>query len=78
MPPRYPRAKWVREGPSPPALAYGHASGRDVPELLDSIRAHSDAPGLGVELDTEAAGRFPYQPAYLPVNRLADGTVHDW
>ena len=25
-----------REG----ALAYGHASGRDVPELLDSVRAH--------------------------------------
>ncbi|MFJ5546028.1 D-mannonate dehydratase ManD [Micromonospora chalcea] len=35
-------------------------------------------PGLGVELDEEAAGRFPYQPAYLPFNRLKDGTVHDW
>ena len=36
-------------------------------------------PGLGVELDLEAAAAFPYQPAYLPVNRLAlDGTVHDW
>ena len=35
-------------------------------------------PGLGVELDEEAAGRFPYQPAYLPFNRLRDGTVHDW
>src|SRR5690606_21988547 len=22
------------------ALAYGHASGRDIPELLDSVRAH--------------------------------------
>ncbi|OEV12252.1 D-mannonate dehydratase ManD [Streptomyces nanshensis] len=38
----------------------------------------SETPGLGVELDTEAAARFPYEPAYLPVNRLADGTVHDW
>lgn len=38
----------------------------------------SDTPGLGVELDAEAAARFPYEPAYLPVNRLADGTVHDW
>ncbi len=37
-----------------------------------------DAPGLGVELDEEAAGAFPYQPAYLPVSRLRDGTVHDW
>ncbi|ATE55401.1 D-mannonate dehydratase ManD [Actinosynnema pretiosum] len=38
----------------------------------------SDAPGLGVELDDEAAGAFPYEAAYLPVNRLRDGTVHDW
>ncbi len=44
----------------------------------DGLLHPSDTPGLGVELDTEAAGRFPYQPAYLPVNRLADGTVHDW
>jgi mannonate dehydratase len=38
----------------------------------------SDAPGLGVELDTAAAAAHPYEPAYLPVNRLTDGTVHDW
>jgi mannonate dehydratase len=37
-----------------------------------------DAPGLGVELDADAAGRYPYEQAYLPYNRLADGTVHDW
>ena len=37
-----------------------------------------DEPGLGVELDEEAAARFPYEPAYLPFNRLKDGTVHDW
>jgi mannonate dehydratase len=37
-----------------------------------------DEPGLGVELDEEAAARFPYEPAYLPFNRLTDGTVHDW
>ncbi|QIQ06414.1 D-mannonate dehydratase ManD [Streptomyces liangshanensis] len=38
----------------------------------------SDEPGLGVEFDEEVAARFPYEPAYLPVNRLGDGTVHDW
>ena len=38
----------------------------------------SGKPGLGVELDVEAAAKFPYTPAYLPVNRLLDGTVHDW
>jgi mannonate dehydratase len=37
-----------------------------------------DSPGLGVTLDMDAAARFPYEPAYLPVNRLRDGTVHDW
>jgi mannonate dehydratase len=61
---------------------------RHAPETLEVFRTSyrfeegllhpSDAHGLGVELDVEAAARFPYEPAYLPVNRLADGTVHDW
>lgn len=38
----------------------------------------AETPGLGVDIDEEAAARFPYQPAYLPVNRLEDGTVHPW
>lgn len=42
------------------------------------IRLDPNAPGLGIELDEEAAARYPYQQAYLPYNRLADGTVHDW
>jgi mannonate dehydratase len=37
-----------------------------------------DNPGLGVDLDLEAAAKYPYQRAYLPYNRLADGTIHDW
>ena len=37
-----------------------------------------EQPGLGVELDEDAAARFPYQRAYLPYNRLKDGSVHDW
>jgi len=37
-----------------------------------------DAPGLGVDLDLEAAARHPYRPAQLPTNRLEDGTVHPW
>lgn len=44
----------------------------------DGLLHPSDTHGLGVELDDEAAARFPYVPAYLPVNRLTDGTVHDW
>lgn len=46
--------------------------------FADGLLHPGDLPGLGVELDEEAAARFPYEPAYLPVNRLADGTVHDW
>ncbi|HEX6444487.1 MAG TPA: D-mannonate dehydratase ManD [Streptosporangiales bacterium] len=37
-----------------------------------------DEPGLGVDVDEEAAARYPYRPAYLPVARLHDGTLHDW
>jgi mannonate dehydratase len=45
----------------------------------DGLLHPGDRPGLGVEMDLEAAAAFPYQAAYLPVNRLAvDGTVHDW
>ena len=37
-----------------------------------------EQPGIGVELDERAAAAYPYAQAYLPYNRLADGTVHDW
>jgi len=37
-----------------------------------------DDPGLGVEFDVDEAGKYPYEQAYLPYNRLLDGTVHDW
>ncbi|NEA42163.1 D-mannonate dehydratase ManD [Streptomyces sp. SID11385] len=46
--------------------------------FTDGLLHPGEEPGLGVTLDDEAAARFPYAPAYLPVNRLADGTVHDW
>ncbi len=44
----------------------------------DGLLHPGQAPGLGVTLDVGAAEKFPYQPAYLPYNRLRDGTVHDW
>jgi mannonate dehydratase len=37
-----------------------------------------DKPGLGVEVDEARASMYPYEPAYLPVNRKLDGTVHSW
>lgn len=37
-----------------------------------------EAPGLGVDIDEGLAAQFPYQRAYLPVNRRLDGTMHSW
>ncbi len=37
-----------------------------------------EAPGIGVDMDESLAEKYPYEAAYLPVNRLHDGTVHDW
>lgn len=37
-----------------------------------------EAPGLGVEIDEELAARYPYRRAYLPVNRLEDGSMYNW
>ncbi|GAA1505003.1 mannonate dehydratase [Agromyces terreus] len=44
----------------------------------DGLLHPGDTPGLGVELNLDEAGTYPYAQAYLPYNRLADGTVHDW
>jgi mannonate dehydratase len=58
-------------------------------ELTDAVFPHAytfedgylhpgDRPGLGVDIDEELAAKHPYQRAYLPVNRLEDGTMFDW
>jgi mannonate dehydratase len=46
--------------------------------FVDGLLHPGEAPGLGVEVDDDAARAHPYVAAYLPVNRLRDGTVHDW
>lgn len=37
-----------------------------------------DAIGHGVDIDEREAAKYPYQPAYLPVARLEDGTMWNW
>ena len=37
-----------------------------------------DKPGVGVDYDEKLAARFPYERAYLPVNRKLDGTLWTW
>jgi mannonate dehydratase len=37
-----------------------------------------DTPGLGVDYNEKLAETFPYERAYLPVNRKLDGTMYNW
>jgi mannonate dehydratase len=46
--------------------------------FADGFMHPGEAPGLGVDLDERLAAQYPYQRAYLPVNRKEDGTVHSW
>ncbi len=52
---------------------FPHAYGFDAGMLTPGEQA-----GLGVDLDEDLAARYPYKRAYLPVNRLEDGTVFNW
>jgi mannonate dehydratase len=44
----------------------------------DGYMHPGEGPGLGVEIDEALAAQYPYDPAYLPVNRKLDGTLHSW
>jgi mannonate dehydratase len=44
----------------------------------DGVMHPGETPGIGVDIDEALAARYPYQRAYLPVNRKLDGTMHNW
>ncbi len=44
----------------------------------DGLMHPGELPGLGIEIDEELAKKYPYEPAYLPVARLEDGTLWNW
>ena len=44
----------------------------------DGFMHPGEKPGLGVEIDEALAAKYPYEPAYLPVARLEDGTLWNW
>jgi mannonate dehydratase len=46
--------------------------------FADGYLHPGEAPGHGVEIDEALAARYPYRRAYLPVNRLQDGTMWNW
>jgi mannonate dehydratase len=37
-----------------------------------------DKPGLGVDFNEKLAEKYPYERAYLPINRKLDGTLFNW
>lgn len=46
--------------------------------FADGAMHPGEAPGLGVDIDEELAARYEYSRAFLPVNRLEDGTMFNW
>lgn len=47
--------------------------------FADGMLHPGEAPGHGVDIDEALAAKYPYQRAYLPVNRQAhDGTLWHW
>jgi mannonate dehydratase len=46
--------------------------------LKDGALHPGEAPGLGVDIDEALAAQYPYRRAYLPVNRLEDGSMYNW
>lgn len=37
-----------------------------------------ETPGHGVDIDEKLAAKYPYKRAFLPVNRLEDGSMYNW
>lgn len=48
------------------------------PTIDDGYLFISDDPGLGCEIDEDAASRYPYSRQYLPTPRRRDGSVQDY
>ncbi|HET7864683.1 MAG TPA: D-mannonate dehydratase ManD [Burkholderiaceae bacterium] len=47
--------------------------------FADGMLHPGEVPGHGVQIDEALAAKYPYQRAYLPVNRLQhDGTLWNW
>jgi mannonate dehydratase len=44
----------------------------------DGLLHPGDKPGHGVDFDEKLAAKFPYDRAYLPINRKLDGTMWHW
>lgn len=45
-------------------------------EVRDGYTNPPEKPGLGVDINEEAARKYPYKKAYMPTVRRVDGTMH--
>jgi mannonate dehydratase len=62
-------------------MRHSEETGRVFPHgytFADGMLHPGERPGLGVDIDEDLATKYPYQRAYLPVNRRLDGTMHSW
>jgi mannonate dehydratase len=48
------------------------------PTFKDGYMDVDDTPGLGTDVNEDAAKKYPYKRAYLPTARRKDGSVQDW
>jgi len=51
---------------------------RHVYDFKDGYLHPGEEPGFGVDYNEDLAQKFPYERAYLPVNRKLDGTMWNW
>ena len=47
-------------------------------KFKDGYLIPGEEPGIGVDIDEKLAAKYPYKRAYLPVNRLEDGSMFNW
>ncbi|HNR76186.1 MAG TPA: D-galactonate dehydratase family protein [Parvularculaceae bacterium] len=47
-------------------------------EFRNGFLHPGETPGHGVDIDEKLAAKFPYSRAFLPVNRLQDGSMWNW
>jgi len=51
---------------------------RHAYDFKDGYLHPGEEPGFGVDYNEDLAQKFPYERAYLPVNRKLDGTMWNW
>ncbi len=64
----------VQEWTRYPEPVYEVVSG--VCQMENGFIHPNETPGLGVDIDEEAAARFPYKRAFMPLVRRSDGSMH--